>query len=110
MDILDLIPDLSATQDSAPDASDVSRIRVLDDHGDPVHDAIVRVASVGSMSADELGYAEFYLPDDKWYSLVITHGQHEEILYMERLAQGETYTYRPDPSTTSARYLALSQE
>ena len=83
---------------------------VLDENGEPVHDALVRVAGHGRVRTNEQGYAEFHLPEDQWYSVVINHGSHEEVLHQEGLAQGTTYVYRPDPSTTSGRFLALATE
>ena len=112
--ILEMIPDgpIEQTQSTTGESSDSSatRVRILDRHGEPVHGAMVRVAGHGRVRTNEQGYAEFRLPEDRWYSLVISHGPHEEVLYQERLALGMTYVYRPNPSTVSGRYLVLSQE
>ena len=113
-DVLSMITDdpteqrRSTTGDSHD--SNGTRVRVLGQDGEPVHDALVRVAGLGSIRTNEQGYAEFHLPEARWYSVVISHGSHEELPYQERLAQGMTYVYRPDPSTTSGRFLALSTE
>ena len=113
-DILAMIPDhpIEHSQTAAEQNSESGdiKVRILDLQGEPVHDALVRVAGLGRVRTNEQGYAKFRLPEDRWYSLVINHGSHEEVLYMERLARGTTYVYRPDPSATAARYLALSSE
>ena len=113
-DILDMIPDnpIEQIQSTAGESSDSSAtsVRVLDQHAEPVHGALVRVAGLGRIRTNEQGYAKFHLPDDKWYALVISHDLHEEVLYQERLARGMTYVYRPDPSTLTGRFLVLSQE
>ena len=113
-DILAMIPDHPIQQRQSaigenPDSS-TTRVRILDQHGEPVKDALVRVARHGIFRTNEQGYAQFRLPEENWYSLVINHSSHEEVLYQERLARGITYVYRPDPSTTSGRWLVLSQE
>lgn len=113
-DILDLIPDhpieqiRSTTGESS--ASNTTSVRVLDQHGRPVHGALVRIAGHGRNSTDEQGCATFLLPGDQYYSLVISHDLHEELLYQELLARGMTYVYRPDPSTISGRLMTLSLE
>lgn len=111
-DILAMIPDHPVEQSASEEHSGSGeiRVRILDLQGEPVHGALVRVAGLDRVRTNEDGYAEFRLPEDKWYSLVINHGSHEEVLYMERLARGTTYVYRPDPSATNARYLALTSE
>lgn len=113
-DILEMIPDhpIEQIQSATGESSDSSatRVRVLDQHGEPVHGALVRVAGHGRIGTNEQGYAEFHLPEDNWYALVINHDLHEEVLYQERLARGMTYVYRPDPSTISGRFLVLSPE
>ena len=113
-DILAMIPDhpTEQRQSTTGEYSDFSatRVRILDQQGEPVHDALVGVAGHGRIRTNEQGYAGFRLPEDKWYSLVINHGLHEEVLYQERLACGMTYVYRPDPAITSGRFLVLSQE
>ncbi len=87
-----------------------SKIRILDHDEKPVSDADVRVAGVGRFRTNKLGYAKFNLPFSDWYAIVISYDGHEEILYMERIAQGKTYVYRPDPLTDSGRLTALVEE
>ena len=113
-DILALIPDRPAEQsqsgaENCPENA-ATRVRVLDQNDEPVNGARIKVAGVGTVDTDGQGYGEIQLPEDRWYSLVINHGSHEEVLYMERLARGTTYVYRPDPSSATVRYLALSKE
>ena len=113
-DILAMIPDLPIQQRQSAigenSDSSTTMVKILDQHGEPVKDALVRVARHGIFRTNEKGYALFRLPEENWYSLVINHSSHEEVLYQERLARGKTYVYRPDPSTTSGRWLVLSQE
>jgi hypothetical protein len=113
-DILAMITDLPIQQRQSAigenSDSSTTRVRILDQHGEPVKNALVKVVRHGIFRTNEQGYALFRLPEENWYSLVINHSSHEEVLYQERLARGITYVYRPDPSTTSGRWLALSQE
>ena len=113
-DILAMIPEHPTKQRQSATGeysnSNATRVRILDQQGKAVRNAQVRVAGHSRIRTNEQGYAEFRLPEDNWYSLVIHHGLHEEVLYQERLARGMTYVYRPDPSTTSGRFLVLSQE
>ena len=113
-DILAMIPDLPIQQRQSAigenSDSSTTRVRILDQHGEPVKDAMVRVARHGIFRTNEQGYSQFRLPEKNWYSLVINHNSHEEVLYQELLARGMTYVYRPDPSTTSGRWMVLSQE
>ena len=113
-DILDLVPDrvgglMQPLTGATPEQS-ASRVRVLDQEGEPVGDAEVRVASLGRTRTDEQGYAVLDLPYDNWYSLIVSYDDHEEVLYQERMALGVTYVYRADPTTSSGRLMALSQE
>ena len=112
-DILDLVPENPlagrAGQPSQP-PSGGSRIRVLDRAGEPVSDAEVMVTGLGRYRTNEQGYANIELPGGDWYALIIRYGDHEEVLYQERLAQGETYVYTPDPLTASGRLCVLSPE
>jgi hypothetical protein len=113
-DILAMIPDrpIEQIQSATRESSDPNaiRVRVLDQHGEPVQGALVRVAGHGRIGTNGQGYAEFRLPEGQWYALVITHGVDEEVLYQERLVRGTTYVYRPDPSKTTGRSLALSEQ
>ena len=113
-DILAMIPD-STNQERHPSIgkksdSSMTKIRIFDENGEVVKDALVRVAKHGEFRTDEHGYAEFLLPEDNWYSLVINYNSHEEILYLERLSIGVTYTYKTDLLTKSGRTLVLSKE
>ena len=118
-DIVDLIPE-TLLSDQAPTWRRFlrkrivkwrsSRLRVLDQDENPVADAEVKVAGVGRFRTDGQGYAKFNLPCDDWYVVVVRRDHHEELLYMERLAQGKTYIYRADPLTDSGRLTVLSEE
>ena len=85
-------------------------IRVLDREDEPVHGADVLIASLGLFKTNRQGYARFHLPGDDCYALVIRHDSHEEVLYQELMTPGETYVYRPDPTSASGRLMALSSE
>ena len=86
------------------------KLRVLDQAGKPVFGAEVRIVGVGRSRTNKLGYTKFYLPSDDWYALVIKHGNHEEVLYQEKMIRGQTYIYRPDPLVISGRLCVLSTE
>jgi hypothetical protein len=86
------------------------KLRVLDREGNPVYGAEVRIVGVGRFKTNKLGYTKTYLPDDDWYALVITHTNHEEVLYQEKMSPGQTYIYRPNTFTVSGRLCVLSTE
>jgi hypothetical protein len=115
-DILELVPGSpvpvpSRLSQSRPILqSGDSRVRILDQASQPVSGAEVMVAGLGSYQTNEQGYATIALPGGDWYALIIKYGDHEEVLYQEKLAQGEIYVYHPDPSTASGRLCVLSPE
>ena len=86
------------------------RLRVLDDADNPVAGADVVVAGLGRCKTNKQGYAKFYLPCDDWYALVIRYGNHEEVLYEERMTRGVTYVYKPDQSLPPGRLSVLSRQ
>ena len=88
----------------------VCRLKVLNDGGDPVSRAEVTVPGLGRFKTNKHGYVKFYLGGEEWYALIISYGNHEELLYQEMLAPGSSYVYRPDPSIPSGRLCALSEE
>ena len=90
--------------------SRTAKVKVLDQHGEPVSGAEVVVAGLNRTKTNKQGYARFYLPQHDSYAAVIRYGGHEEVLYQERLTPGESYVYRPDPSETAGRMRALIQE
>jgi hypothetical protein len=110
-DVLEMTLDTSPS-DSSKRISQrgAGKLRVLDHENEPVFGAEVRIAGVGRSTTDKLGYTKFYLPADDWYALVIKYDNHEEVLYMEKMTQGQTYIYRPDPSIESGRSCVLSTE
>ncbi len=87
----------------------VCSLMVLDEKGEPVSGAGVVVPGLGRFKTNKRGYAKFYLPGEEWYALIISYGNHEEVLYQELIAPG-AYVYRPDPSATSGRLFALTRE
>ena len=115
-DILELVPESplpapSRLSQSSPilESGD-SRVRVLDHSGQPVSSAEVMVAGLGSYQTNEQGYAIIDVPRGDWYALIIKYGDHEEVLYQEKLAKGESYVYNTNPSTASGRLCVLSPE
>ena len=86
------------------------KLKVLDDMGNAVAGAEVVIAGLGHYRTNKRGYARFYLPQQEWYALVIRHGDHEEVLYEEKMAPGGAYVYRPDPKSTEKRLSVLSRE
>ena len=115
-DILELVPKSPLpvpsrlSQSSPIPESGDSRVRVLDHSGQPVSSAEVMVAGLGSYQTNEQGYAIIDVPRGDWYALIIKYGDHEEVLYQERLAKGESYVYNTNPSTASGRLCVLSPE
>lgn len=85
----------------------VIKVRVLNQDSNPVPNAEVEVRGHVVVRTDEQGYAEFYLPCEDWYALVIKFEDHAELLYQEKIGPGGRYIYRPDPSSTSGRLMAL---
>ena len=110
-DVLEMTLDTSPS-DSSKRISQrgAGKLRVLDHENEPVFGAEVRIAGVGRFTTNKLGYTKHYLPADDWYALVIKYDNHEEVLYMEKMTQGQTYIYRPDPSIESGRSCVLSTE
>ena len=105
-------------------SGNAARLKVLDQDGRPVHRAEVRVVGLGRFQTDKQGYAKLYLRPDGYassipsigmsdigetYALVISYGDHEEVLYEEVLAPNGSYLYRPDPSNPAGRIFVLSQ-
>ena len=86
------------------------KLSVLDDADNPVAAADVVVAGLSRSKTNKQGYARFYLPCDDFYALVIRYGDHEEVLYEEKMTPGATYVYRPDPLSASGRLGILSRQ
>ncbi|MEE8353200.1 MAG: hypothetical protein V3S10_01985 [Dehalococcoidales bacterium] len=85
-------------------------IRVLDLDGRPVAGAEVIIAGVSRAATNRRGYARLYTPGQFYYALVIRLGDHEEVLYEEKIGPGERHVYRPDAQVKSGRYFALTPE
>ena len=56
------------------------------------------------------GYVYFSLPEEAGYVVAVQYGDHREILYLEYLAPGVDYVYKPDPQNPSGRVEALIPE
>jgi len=100
-----------------------ANLKVFDTNGLPVHRANVRIVGFGNFKTDKQGLAKLYLRGDRYssgeptmglsdtgamYTLVISYGDHEEVLYEELLAPTKLYVYRPDPAQTEGRIFVLS--
>lgn len=101
-----------------------ARLRVLNDRGLPIHGANVRIVGVGNYKTNKQGYAKLYLETEGLYSstgsgtseagsiyaIVISYGNHQEVLYEEILAPTESYVYKPEPEQTEGRIFVLSKQ
>ena len=92
------------------------RLKVLDLEGRPVGGAEVSLAATTVLtgldrsSTNTDGYVYFSLPEEAGYVVSVQHGDHKEILYVEYLAPGVNYVYKPDPQNLSGRAEALIAE
>ena len=102
----------------------VARLRVLDNNGSPVDRANIRIVGLGNFKTNKQGYAKLYLKTKGYSSsiasgisdevgdicsIVISYGNHEEVLYEEILAPNRSYVYKPDPAQTEGRIFVLDQ-
>ena len=91
-------------------------LKVLDLEGRPVEGAEVSLAATTVLTGlarsrtNIDGYVYFSLPGNAGYAVAIQYGDHKEILYVEHLAPGVDYVYRPDPQHPSGRADALIAE
>ena len=91
-------------------------LKVLDLGGRPVEGAEVSVAATTVLTGLDRsrtntdGYVYFSLPGEAGYVVTVQYGDHKEILYVEHLAPGVDYVYRPDPQNPSGRADALIPE
>ncbi len=109
-DVLALVSDAPTPDNMDSEQHSLGKLRVLDHEAKPVPGAEIRIASVGNYLTNDLGYANVHLPKEDWYALVIKHGAHEEVLYMERMTPEKTYTYKSDRAVNSGRFGVLSSE
>ena len=73
------------------------RFRILDREGEPVDGAEVVVVGVGRSRTNRLGYAQFYVPDEYFYAVIVRYEGREEVLYTEVLTPGGTYVLQTWP-------------
>lgn len=121
-DILDLIPD-EPTGRSGKIMQLVGRflrqrgtgsLKILDFEGQPVEGAEIIVASTTVLSGlvrsttGQDGRTRLDLPSEGYYVLTVRHGDHEEVLFMEKLKPGVDYVYKPDPEVPSNRVNVLA--
>jgi hypothetical protein len=91
-------------------------LKVLDLEGRPVGGAEVSLAATTVLTGLDRaktntdGYVYFSLPGEAGYVVAVQYGDHKEILYVEHLAPGVDYVYKPDPQNPSGRADALIAE
>ncbi|MCH8816816.1 MAG: LicD family protein [Chloroflexi bacterium] len=121
-DIMDLMPDEPSSASVRflrffrrfLSRRDPGSLQVLDFEGRPVKGAEVIVCSTTVLSGlvrsatDQNGMTGLDLPNAGYYVLTIRHGDHEEVLFMEKLEPSTGYVYRPDPETPSGRVNVLA--
>ncbi len=87
-----------------------AKLLVLNEAGDPVAGAEIRVAGLNQSETNRHGVARFYLPGAENYAVTIKANGREEVLYEETMAPGFTYVYRPDPAKPAGRYFVLTKQ
>ena len=100
----------------------ITRLKVLDNDGSPVDQANIRIVGLGSFKTNKKGYAKLFLKTKGYSSsigsgvndevgdicsIVISHDNHEEVLYEEILAPNRSYEYKPNPAQTEGRIFVL---
>ena len=88
----------------------VAKLRILNSKGEPVPSAEVVIVGLNHSRTNKQGYARFYLPIEDYYPIIVRYDGHEELLYMEEMSPGKTYSYQADPSVTSGRNAVLHVE
>lgn len=88
-------------------ARSTAQLQVLDEHDQPVHDASVCVAGLGTSKTNRKGVARFYLSRAENHALRITSNGREEVLHEESLVPWCSHVYRPDSKRAEGRYFAL---
>ena len=92
------------------------RLKILDLEGRPVEGAEVSLAATTVLTGLERaktkkdGYVYFSLPHAAGYVVAVQYGDHKEILYVEHLAPGVDYVYKPDSQNPAGRADALIAE
>lgn len=118
-DVLAMIPDIPPSSGGSRlraflnhyvTQRNVGKLRIFDHENMPVSGAEIRIAGLCQSRTNKSGYTKLNLPADDWYALVIKYGDHEEVLYQEKMVRGKTYIYRPDPEAVAGRLCALSTE
>ena len=94
-DVVKKIPGGTLTGDSV-------WVRVLNSHAAPITSGSVTLVGGQTSSLDLQGLAELKIPQSDWYSLVVTYGKSEDVLYMEQLTPGKTYVYATDAMQKAA--------
>jgi hypothetical protein len=102
----------------------VTNLKVLDSDGSPVDRANIRIVGLGNFKTNKQGYVKLYLKTKGYSSsiasgisdeagdicsIVISYGNHEEVLYEEILAPNRSYVYEPNPAQTEGRIFVLSK-
>jgi lipopolysaccharide cholinephosphotransferase len=93
----------------------ITRVRILDPNGVPVNNAHVAVANQTYDTTDANGIAKFHLPKYGDFALIVGIRQpdgemEEELLYVETIGPGVTYSYTRDPARLVGRTHVLQEE
>ena len=122
-DVLDLMPEEEPSGRAGNIVQLVKRLlprrntgslRILDFEGRPVEGAEVVLASTTVLSGlvrsttGRDGRTRLDLPNEGYYVLTVRYGDHEEVLFMEKLEPGIDYVYKPDPEVPSNRINVLA--